>query len=167
MRLKSSLVLLSAIFYWVSILTSPVLAGQEQPKKSSINELLHSYLELTSARHQVLSENVANLNTPGYKANEVEMPANINKLAGKQAGIHRSVFLRLTSSKHMIGRKVANSKFRVKQAEDSFEVKPNQNNVSLFQQMSKISQNQSEYNKALTAYQGINSLVPTILGIGK
>jgi len=163
MRLKSSLILSSIVFYLTSFFATPALASQEPNKNASINKLLHSYLNLASLRHKTLSENVANLNTPGYTANEVRMPHNMEQLMGKQNG-RRPVSLRLTSSKHMVGRKVITGSGAVEKLQDPFEIKPNGNNVSLAQQMAKISQNELEYQKALTAYQGLNSLTPAILG---
>ena len=57
--------------------------GTRESKKHTTNDLFKSYLELSSFRHKVLSQNISNVNTPGYKADEVTMPDDFDGLAGK------------------------------------------------------------------------------------
>lgn len=133
-------------------------------ERISTNELVKSYLELTSFRHKVLSENLANINTPGYKAQEVDAPKEYSDLTGREKAT-RNIKLTRTVSNHIDGGQQRSSgKFASRKLKDPYEVKPNGNNVSLAQQMTKVSQNQQDYNAAVKGYAVMNSLVPAVLG---
>lgn len=131
--------------------------------KATTNELLKSYLELTSFRHKILSQNLANVNTPRYKAEEVAAPKEYADLTGKGKAM-RSIKLVRTTDKHIGGGQDSAGKFAVHKLQDPYEIKPNGNNVSLAQQMTKVSQNQQDYNAAVKGYAVMNSLVSAVLG---
>ena len=135
----------------------------KQHKEPTTNKLLHNYLNLLSFRHKVLSQNVANINTPGYKADEVKMPENVSDLDTSKTK-HRKLTLRNTSFRHMKSRKTETGQFNAEKLKDPFEVKANGNNVSLNQQITKISQNQTAYDTAVKTYAASNSLLSTLLG---
>ncbi len=147
----------------VAILLSYVsFAGNNSAEKPSTQDLLKKRLELLTFRHEVLTRNVANINTPGYKADEVEMPRKFKDLISPRKG---GVKMHRTSALHMAGNKQGiNGKFATVKLQDPHEVKKNGNNVSLSQQVTKISQNDTEYSGALKAYQSISALVPAVLG---
>lgn len=132
-------------------------------KEPTTNKLLHNYLNRLSFRHKVLSQNIANINTPGYKADEVKMPENISDLELSK-GKRRRLSLRNTSYKHMKGRYAETNQLDVEKLKDPFEVKPNGNNVSLNQQITKVSQNQTAYDAALKTYSISSGLISTALG---
>ena len=134
-----------------------------EAKKYRTNDLFKSYLELSAFRHKTLAQNVANVNTPGYKADEVEMPDEFNDLLGK-GGTSKKVVLGRTSSKHISGSKGSDKKFSSHKLKDPYEIKKNGNNVSMAQQMSKISQNKNDYNVAVKGYATLNSLYGTVVG---
>ena len=162
--MAKSLQYIATLLYLI-IAFSPVYANDRKDKKpATTNELIHSYLDLASFRHKVLSQNIANLNTPGYKADEVDIPKTINGLADRQKLKRKSISLATTSSKHMVGRNHSNNKFATQKLKDPYEIKPNGNNVSLAQQITKISQNQTGYDTAIKAYSSNNSLISTVLG---
>jgi flagellar basal-body rod protein FlgB len=131
-------------------------------KEPTTNQLLHNYLNRLSFRHKVLSQNIANINTPGYKANEVKMPENIADLELSKG--RRRLSLINTAYKHMKGRYAETNQFEIEKLKDPFEVKPNGNNVSLNQQITKISQNQTAYDAALKTYSISTGLISTALG---
>lgn len=132
-------------------------------KNHSTNELLKSALELTSFRHKILSQNIANINTPGYKADEVAAPTKYEDLSDKNRSYKKIKLIR-TTSQHLSGNHKFSEKFRSHKLQDPYEIKPNGNNVSLSQQMTKISQNQQEYNAALKGYNATNALISIVLG---
>lgn len=134
-----------------------------EAKKYRTNDLFKSYLELSAFRHKTLAQNVANVNTPGYKADEVAMPDDFNDLRGK-GNVSKKITLARTSSKHIGGNKGADKKFSSHKLKDPYEVKKNGNNVSMAQQMSKISQNKNDYNVAVKGYATLNSLYGTVVG---
>ena len=134
-----------------------------EAKKHRTNDLFKSYLELSSFRHKTLAQNVANVNTPGYKANEVEMPDDFNGLVGRGAS-SRKIAMAKTSSKHIGGSKDSSGKFASHKLKDPYEVKKNGNNVSMAQQMSKVSSNRKDYEVAVKGYATLNSLYGTVIG---
>lgn len=137
--------------------------GAKEDKKFKTNDLFKSYLELSAFRHKVLSQNLANVNTPGYKADEVTMPTKYEELRGK-GKVRRKIRMVRTSNKHMIGAKDSNGKFESHKLQDPYEIKKNGNNVSLAQQMTKLSQNKNDYAAAAKAYATTNSLFSSVLG---
>jgi flagellar basal-body rod protein FlgB len=151
-----------------SYASGPARLSLEKPelretKKHQTNDLFKSYLEVSSLRHKVLSQNIANLNTPGYKADEVDIPTKYDELIGDKKKIKR-VRMVTTSKTHIIGSSNASSKFTSHKLRDPYEIKPNGNNVSLAQQMTKLSQNQQDYNAALKGYTATNGLLSATLG---
>lgn len=134
-----------------------------EAKRHRTNDLFKSYLELSAFRHKTLAQNVANVNTPGYKADEVEMPDEFDGLVGKGKA-SRKISMTRTSSKHIGGSKDSNGTFSSQKLKDPYEIKKNGNNVSMAQQMSKISQNRSDYNAAVKGYATLNSLYGTVVG---
>jgi flagellar basal-body rod protein FlgB len=132
-------------------------------KGQSTNQLLKSYLDLVSFRHKVLSENIANLNTPGYKANEVGMPKKFADLVHAEVK-HKKITLSTTSEKHLKGKSETQGSFASHKLKDPYEVKLNGNNVSIAQQMSKLSQNNTNYETALKAYQSGHNLMAAVHG---
>ncbi|WP_316354955.1 flagellar basal body rod protein FlgB [Candidatus Trichorickettsia mobilis] len=136
-----------------------------QPNKNPntpTNELLRSYLKLASFKHKVLANNVANINTPGYKANEVATPQKTEDL--QNVAKSRKLRLTTTSNKHLAGYNQQDNDFAVNKLKDPDELKPNGNNVSLSQQLTKISQNQINYDTTLQAYKSSSGLITSVLG---
>ncbi len=137
--------------------------NSDDGKNTTTNELMKSYLELTAFKHKVLSENLANVNTPGYKAQDVHAPKDYSDLTEKGKS-NRVLKLVRTSDNHIADTKRSNGKLSSHKLKDPYEVKPNGNNVSLAQQMTKLSQNQQDYNAAVKGYAVMNSLVSAVLG---
>lgn len=132
-------------------------------KKHKTNDLFKSYLQLSTFKNKVLAENLANANTPGYKANDVTLPDDYEGLTGK-GKTHRTVLLAKTSGKHLGGSKGSDGKFSSHKLQDPYEIKKNGNNVSINQQVTKLSQNKNDYAAALKAYATTNSLYSSVLG---
>ena len=141
------------------------LTGQEVKKNRDhkTNDLYKSFLEQSAYRNEVLAQNLANVNTPGYKADEVYMPNNFNDLSGN-SGASKAVTMANTSPKHITKHKENQGKFRKSKLKDPDEIKKNGNNVSLRQQMTKLSQNKTDYTAAVKGYATINSLFSAVIG---
>jgi len=138
-------------------------APAKEMKNISTDEMMKSYLEMSSFRHQILSENVANANTPGYKANEVAAPSTYKELV-VDSNSSKKVRMNVTSSNHLIGKNKERGKFSSQKLQNPYETKPNGNNVSLQQQMLLMAENKQDYNLALKNYASSNSLISTVLG---
>ena len=93
-----------------------------EAKKHGTNDLFKSYLELSSFRRKTLVQNVAIVNTPGYKANEVEMLEDFDDFIGK-GRTARKISMAKTSFKHIGASKDSSGKFVIQKFKDPYEVK--------------------------------------------
>ena len=129
---------------------------------SDVTSILSSQvLQFLSAKHQVIAENIANNNTPGYKANKLDMPKNFLSLINKTTSPNR-IQMSTSTANHLAG-DVSSLKYRTKK-DMSGTKKINGNNVSLKDQIMNISGNQVEYDKAIKSYMNANSLMSVALG---
>ncbi len=151
--------LLTAIVFMAFL--KPVLADNAKKNSLTTSALLQSHLKLSAFRHKVLSNNLANINTPRYTADEVKLPKKEEDLI--QLRSHK-LKLAVTSVKHFKGNHKYDTDFPVEKLKDPDEIKMNGNNVSLSQQLTKLSENQVNYDVALQAYKSSNGLVSAVLG---
>jgi flagellar basal-body rod protein FlgB len=103
-----------------------------------------------------LAENVANANTPGFKAQDLD----VDKLSDNRLPV---VKLRTTSSRHLKGHKNA---YKAPVFKTGGELKQNGNDVNLPDQMAKVAKNQDRYNEIIRNYMVTTNLVGTALGQG-
>ena len=151
-------------FYMMLVLPAFVvfsMAAEGSAKaKVNTNDLLHKNLKLKSFRHKILSNNIANINTPAYKAEEI-VDAQSNGLNARSFG---KLPMAKTAKMHLGGNHNNSGGIAVEKLKDPEEVKPNGNNVSLSQQLVKLSQNQTDYDISLQSYKANSGLVASILG---
>lgn len=110
------------------------------------------------ARQQVLAENVANADTPGFKPKDLEK-IGIDQLPGASG---RGAGLSLTHARHMNASGSA-PEFGAKKV-NGWEITPSGNAVVLEEQMMKITENQMDYAAATTLYARSLSIIRTALG---
>lgn len=113
-----------------------------------------------SQRQGVLAQNIANADTPGYKAQDVQQP-DFKQMVAHSA---RSLQLAGTSSKHFTGNAYGATKFAVTNRASTYELNPTGNNVSIEEEMSKLADNQAEYNKVLNLYRKSVDMFKTAIG---
>lgn len=127
--------------------------------------IMRSKLNYLSERQSVLAENVANADTPGYKARDIAEP-DFKKLVSA-SGLDKSANLNMTvtSPKH-IAKNVPSSTFGASKRDTTYELNPNKNNVVIEEEMAKMSMNQAEYQKVLSLYSKGIAMFKTALGTG-
>jgi flagellar basal-body rod protein FlgB len=98
---------------------------------------LERALDLSAARQRLLTENVANAETPGYRRKDIDFAAELKAAQDRQA----PVGLRTTRSEHMTSH-AATRTYRVLTSEP-----PAGENytLSLDQEMAKVAENQLEF----------------------
>lgn len=66
-------------------------------------------LQLRNARHEVLASNIANADTPGYKARDIDFTSEFRKALeqGTSGASGQGLALERTSSRHLAGQAVA------------------------------------------------------------
>ncbi len=113
-------------------------------------------------RQDILSQNVANADTPGYVARDLKPMDFAHALKG--AGTGSSMMT--TNSRHIsLTRGMGGSKFEDHETPD-IESSPNGNAVSLETQMIKVSDTQAQFAAAANLYAKAMSLMKTAIGRG-
>ena len=104
---------------------------------SSISNKLFEQLNFRGERQKVISSNIANINTPGYKTKELVFVDEVNNSI-----TNNSLQLKATNSKHMtnINSSLANSNPKLMEV-DNLEEQNDGNNVNLDTQMGEMSKN--------------------------
>ena len=98
---------------------------------------LFEQLNFRGERQKVISSNIANINTPGYKTKELVFEDELNNSI-----TNNSLQLKATNSKHMtnINSSLANSNPKLMEV-DNLEEQNDGNNVNLDTQMGEMSKN--------------------------
>lgn len=126
-------------------------------------DALKTRMQWQQARQRVIAENVANADTPHYRAKDLaepQMPPAVAAAIGGQTRVP-AVHLAVTSAGHMGGG--GDARFHA-QGKGDFEVRPSGNAVDLEEQMTKSAENQLDYQTAASLYQQSIGLLRTALG---
>ncbi|HET9715338.1 MAG TPA: flagellar basal body rod protein FlgB [Pseudolabrys sp.] len=123
-----------------------------------ILSMLHTRLGWTQARQRVLAENVANSDTPNFRARDLA-PLKFDGPAAPPAALA----LARTSSGHIEGVGLSQSPFPDGNSR-VFEVRPAGNAVSLEEEMMKVAANQMDFQTATALYTRSLNLIKTALG---
>ena len=127
-----------------------------------ILSMLRMRLEWSQARQKVLAENVANSDTPSYRARDLtplkfEAPAEVSPATVSTVALSR------TEDGHIAGFASATSPFR-SQTKGDYETRPTGNAVNLEDQMMKVAANNMDYQAATAVYTRSLRLIKTALG---
>jgi flagellar basal-body rod protein FlgB len=118
---------------------------------------LKSRMHWHQSRQNVLAQNVANADTPGYKSRDLKAPT--ARSGGFQALVSQTNANHLTLSGGVNGFDPRNPK--------RFEITPSGNAVSLEDEMLKVAQNQSDYQLASSLYSKSLGLLKMAIGKGR
>lgn len=127
----------------------------------SLFSVMKAKLNFLSERQAVLAQNVANADTPGYRAMDVTAPDFEKMLKESGSG---ALQMKSTNPKHVTHGSVSAGMFEVKARAKTDELNPNQNNVSIEEEMAQVGQNQAEYQKVLNLYGKAISMFKTAIG---
>jgi flagellar basal-body rod protein FlgB len=116
-----------------------------------LNDLLEKRMAYLNQRSAVLAENVANADTPGYKAQDLT-PFTFGD-ALKQASVGMSV----TDPHHIVPASMAGVNGKTVKA-DGIETLPSGNSVDLEQQMMEVSKTSVDYQGITSIYRSIGAL---------
>jgi flagellar basal-body rod protein FlgB len=127
-----------------------------------ILSMLRTRMEFSQQRQRVLAENVANADTPQYRAKDLVAPKFENNDGIVTGGI-QPVALVQTVGGHIAGIGQDGAAFK-SESKGQFDVRPTGNAVSLEDQMMKVAANQMEYAAATALYTRSLNLLKTALG---
>ena len=127
-----------------------------------ILSMLRTRLEWAQQRQRVLAENVANSDTPNYRARDLAQPKFGDPAAVTPSAVS-TVSLSRTENGHIAGMGLGGSAFR-SESKGNYEVRPTGNAVNLEDEMMKVAANQMDYAAATALYTRSLNLIKTALG---
>jgi len=111
---------------------------------SAPGNLLEKALKGSSLRHKVISNNIANINTPGYKRMEVSFESELAAAATNAASERTSAAMTRTHAKHLLPTLEAIAPSRIRTIEDT-SLRTDGNNVDVDAEMAAMTKNQIYY----------------------
>jgi flagellar basal-body rod protein FlgB len=123
-----------------------------------ILSMLRTRMQWHQERQKVLAQNVANADTPNYKARDLVAP-DFQRALGRQAVLT----LARTDAAHIGGGGGGGSQFQVERGAAN-ESRPTGNAVNLEDEMIKVAANQMDYQAAASLYSRSLGLLKTALG---
>lgn len=122
--------------------------------------VLQKSLNRASLRHRVITSNIANIDTPNYKAFEVVMEDERQK----KGGFSRALQLVCTEPQHLSGRRQASDQIKIKASEPPpFNLRADGNTVDLDRTMGKLAENTIMYRTAAQLirrkFQGLKNVI--------
>jgi flagellar basal-body rod protein FlgB len=125
--------------------------------------LLRERMSWLNARQDVLSQNVANADSPNYMARDLK-PENFDDMVKRMGGGASSTALITTDPRHIpLATGAQNSEFAGKDAPDT-DASPTGNTVSLEEEMIKVSDTQAQYQAASNLYAKAMTMMRTAIG---
>lgn len=126
-----------------------------------LSEMIKVKMAYSSELQKTLAQNVANVDTPGYRAKDLE-PLNFKNMLGAKMS---SVPMALTSPMHQLGSKGQPGAFHSQLQKSSFEVTPTGGTVVVEEQMMKVAQNATDYQMTTSLYNKIGNMYKVALGL--
>ena len=123
----------------------------------TVLNVLQKGLEASSMRQQVLSNNVANIDTPNFKRSDVDFQAVLGAVLGEKSG---NLSMKLTSPKHISGLADGNGSGLV--TDQTTSLRNDGNNVDVDHEMSNVAENGLYYNsltRAISSQLGLLRMV--------
>jgi len=125
---------------------------------SSTIRWLEQGLRYASLRQQAIADNIANADTPGYKAKDVRFQAEFDRALRLEA--------KRTNPNHFPFRNEQNGKIIVT-TNANISYNHNGNSVDIDQEMSKLAENQIYYNALIERVNGKFNTLQTVIKGGK
>lgn len=128
--------------------------------KLPLFSLMSQRMAWLGKRQQVLAHNIANANTPGYRAQDLKEPSFKQLMQGADPS---HVRMAVTHTRHMGGGQPANPQFKVVEDRDA-EVTLLGNSVTLEDQVTKVAKAAMDHQVTVNLYRKHISMIKTALG---
>lgn len=125
-------------------------------------QMAQTKMEWAAQRQKVLSQNVANADTPDYKPKDLKKLDFKHMLRDEVAPVK----VTRTNPNHLQGTIPEQETFRSRTLMKSFEESPDGNEVILEEQMQKVGDTRGEYNTAIQLMQTYSKMLKTALSKG-
>lgn len=123
---------------------------------------MQTNMQYLGERQDVVSQNIANANTPGYQAKDLK-PLKFDDLM-KSTSAASSVQLASTNQKHLGGLNGGANNFASDKNITPFEVSPTGNKVVIEEEVMKVAKNSMEYQKTTNIYRKMLQMFKTAVG---
>ena len=124
---------------------------------STIMQFMGAQMRYQSQRQVLISKNIANIDTPGYKAQEVK-PVDFDDLVKRQV---TRLQMRATSAEHQDSSKVFEGPYKQQKDRVTYETSPEGNSVSLEEQMQRLAKNNGEHQLTTNLMKKYNGMYRT------
>ncbi len=128
--------------------------------KLSVLSIIKKRMAWLGHRQEVLAQNIANSDTPGYKARDLKAFKFDELLRRENAGIGMTT----TEKNHLGGQRKRVRDFGTAEDRKPYETAPNGNSVVLEEQMAKMSENSINYSLASELYKKHMGMIRMALG---
>ncbi|MGD1888490.1 MAG: flagellar basal body rod protein FlgB [Cohaesibacteraceae bacterium] len=122
---------------------------------------LRTQMNWHATRQSVLAENIANADTPGYQARDLQRVDHESRFS---VGSPSSPGPVRTHVSHIAGRPAVETGTFDNRRQDTFEITPEGNSVVLEEEVMKMTSNQLDYQTVSTLYQKSLSMLRTAVG---
>lgn len=123
--------------------------------QTPLESMLKSRLTYVNQRERLISENIANADTPGYTPRDLKPFDAMVKPAAGPAGLER------TNPMHLAGKPLAGGdRFKSADTPDS-ETRLDGNQVVLEEEMNKMTESRVDYEAVIDFYQQVQSMIAT------
>lgn len=127
---------------------------------SQLMQMLSTNMRHLSQRQVVLSQNIANIDTPDYRTQDLKK-LDFNNLARNESN---RLEMRAASYGQSMAGLTTKPRFASEENRNPFEVSPVGNNVNLEDEMAKISRTGADYQVSSSLYKKFTTLYRTALG---
>ncbi len=107
--------------------------------------LLKKNLDFNSQRHLLISSNISNAETPGFKAHDLDFKDQLREVLNTEGRL----CIKSTNSKHMGPSKESLKSLEPEVFEELDAARSNGNNVNIDKEMTKLAENQIQYNATI------------------
>ncbi len=111
----------------------------------NVPKILVKALDFQSHRHLLISSNISNLDTPGYKAKDIDFKSQLVSAMGRQGDLA----MKVTQPGHLGPGASALKSMQPETFIESDESRSDGNNVNIDKEMAKLAENQIAYNATI------------------
>lgn len=129
-------------------------------------QAISSKMEYLNQRHNVLAQNIANADTPGYRPKDlvdVDFSSMVRNVTSSTNGGLQNVSMTTTNAGHL-GHLEGETDADARKQRNMYEVAPAGNSVIIEEQLVKSGENAMDYNLMLSLYQKQVGLIKTAIG---
>lgn len=118
-------------------------------KNLNLFNAIYANMDYLSQRQKVIASNIANADTPGFKAQELRGAPDFQRILGENMSTTKTIGMKASSANHLdvSGHKVGAERenFRGRASDSYYEISPSGNSVVIEEQMIKANEVISEH----------------------